>query len=73
MLVKNFCIKLHPLSLAMTALKIILLYVEGCEKRRLMFMCHRATNREREREREREIEGERKKNAEKYQTQLISI
>ena len=33
MLVKNFCIKLHTLASAVTALKTILIYVYGCEKR----------------------------------------
>ena len=34
MLVKNLCIKLHSLVSALTALKIILIYVQGCEKRK---------------------------------------
>ena len=34
MLVKNLCIKLHSLALAVTALKISLIYVKGCEKRK---------------------------------------
>ena len=34
MLVKNLCIKLHSLASAVTALKIILIYVQGCEKRK---------------------------------------
>ena len=35
MLVKNLCIKLHSLAFTVTALKIILIYVQGCEKRKL--------------------------------------
>ena len=34
MLVKNLCIKLHSLASAVMALKIILIYVYGCEKRK---------------------------------------
>ena len=34
MLVKNLCIKLHSLVSTVTALKIILIYVQGCEKRK---------------------------------------
>ena len=34
MLVKNLCIKLKSLALAVMALKIILIYVQGCEKRK---------------------------------------
>ena len=35
MLVKNLCIKLHSLASFVMALKIILIYVWGCEKRKL--------------------------------------
>ena len=35
MLVKNLCIKLHSLASAVTALKIILIYVWDCKKRKL--------------------------------------
>ena len=34
MLVKNLCIKLHSLALSMMALKIIVIYVQGYEKRK---------------------------------------
>ena len=32
--VNNFCIKLHSLALAVTVLKIILIYAKSCEKRK---------------------------------------